>query len=358
MWKNLGKPYHGIRAAQAHCAMIKTTMEEAKKRLPLNKLARRLGVAAEIPDRDGQCVRCFWPNRHPNGDRNPSFNFHAGLTRYRCFACGVQGDGPDLVGQWLGLDAKEAAQRFLQMAGGDDLPLACSRPTLRELLMPRDLWMGGDTEWKAVGALRRLDPMAISLAAAHGVLRFGTVKGFPCWIVTDESRRLAEARRMDGRPFPATDRLGERKAHTLAGSDKSWPVGLLPAHPRPHNLPRIALAEGGPDLLAAFHFCLHLDVYDTLPVALLGRNCHRLHPGALAHFQGRRVRIFPHADADGGGLKAATRWKDELYTAGALRVETFDFRGLYCRSGQTVNDLNDCADLRHEDQCELEELLS
>lgn len=338
--------------------MNNLTIHEAKTRLPLNLLARKLGIAAEIPDRDGKPVRCFWPNRHPNGDRRPSFNFHAGLTRYHCFACGAQGDGPDLVAQVLGLDVKEAAHRFVQMAGGTSPSPRATRSLSRSLQLPFDLHSGRDQDWRALGALRGIDPGAVSLAACHGILRFGTVKGFPCWLVTDASRRLVEARRMDGQSFPATEKLGERKAHTLAGSDKSWPVGVQPAHPMPWNFAKVALVEGGPDLLAVFHFCLLFEAYDTLPVALLGRNCQRIAPEALARIRGKRVRIFPHADADGGGLKATAHWKDELYAAGVAWVDAFSFEGLLCQDGQPVNDLNDCVRLRSEDQPQLEGLFS
>src|SRR4051794_40226778 len=62
--------------------------------------------------------------------------------------------------------------------------------------------------------------------------------------------------------------------------------------------------EGGPDYLAALHFAIELDAMNVLPVAILGRNAGRaaLDPRALHLLRGRRVRLFPHADADGGGL--------------------------------------------------------
>lgn len=330
--------------------MSSITIEEAIQRLPLNVLANRLAIPAEVPNQDGKLVRCFFPDRHPKGDQNPSFNFHSGLTRYKCFACGIEGRGPDLIAAVLGLPRDEAIRRFIALAGGASEIARTHLKAKKPFNLPADLHPGTDAELRTLAALRRINPEAVALTSGLGVLRFGTVCGFPTWIVTDEARKIAEARRMDGLPFPATGTLGERKAHTLAGSDKSWPVGIRPNHSRPEAFPQIALVEGGPDLIAAYHFMIEQGECRTLAAAMLGRNCTRIHPEAVAYFKGKSVRIFPHADPDGGGIEAAKRWKRELLAAGAAKVDAFTFDGLTCLNGKSANDLNDCTVLRPEDQ--------
>lgn len=330
--------------------MHSLTLDEAIRRLPLNLLARRLAIQGEIPDRDGKVVRCFFPDRHAHGDRNPSFNFHDHLTRFKCHACGIQGRGPDLVALILGLEEKEAVRRFLEMAGNSRTESAPLVSKARKLNLPPDLHPGSEAEILAVASLRHLSPQALALASGMGILRFGTVHGFHCWIITDESRRTAEARRMDGRLFPVLGKLGERKAHTLAGSDKSWPVGLLPLSRRPERFPHIAIVEGSADVLAAFHFLIEHGAWDTLPVAILGRSCKTLHPEALRSFRGRRIRLFPHADKDGGGLAAAKHWAAQIQRGGSVIPDAFDFAGLRRTDGSALNDLNDCTTIHKSDQ--------
>lgn len=332
------------------------TIEEAKRRLPLNELAKRLGISARIPERDSQTVQCFWPDRHQNGDRNPSFNFYEGLTRFMCFACGAQGDGPDLIASCLGLSADEAINRFVAMAGGN--PEVC-RPAgkPKRLTLPSDFRKGGEDEWKKLAKLRLLNMDAVNLAVEMGVLGFGQVCNEHSWILTDKAGLLAEGRRMDGEQYAEVGSLPARKAHTLPCSKKSWPVGLLPEHSNVAAFRTILVCEGGPDLLAAYHFCLRYGVLGALPVSMLGRSVSGIHSEALKYFKGKRVRIFPHADADGGGLEAAKKWKSQIEGAGASKVDAFDFSGLVRRDGKPVNDLNDCAVIRPEDETELEGLL-
>ena len=339
--------------------MITTSLDEAIQRLPLPTLARRLAIAGEIPERDGKTVSCWFPERHPHGDRRPSFNLHSGLTRFKCFSCGIEGRGPDLIAHTLGIPSDEAIKRFLAMAGGVSPESLHHRPPQRKrsLDLPPDLHPGTEHDWRKLAQLRGHIPPAMGLASSMGVLRFGTVHSFPCWIITDEANITAEARRLDGLPFPAIGSLGERKAHTLPGSSKAWPVGLTPRHSRLDLFQQIALVEGGPDLLAAYHFAYLLNGGAWLPVSMLGRNC-SIAPEALPLFRGRVVKIFLHADADGGGLDAAKRWAAQLNNAGAASVDGFSFDGLRMENGTAINDLNDCAYITAELRPELDQLFA
>jgi hypothetical protein len=179
-----------------------------------------------------------------------------------------------------------------------------------------------DDDYAAILRTRKLPPESepgLLLAHSVGVLRFGRVSGFDCWIVTDESTRVAEARRLDGRAFPAFGSLGERKAHTLKGSAKSWPVGLSlrlsqsrTAHLR--RLPLLIL-EGGPDLLAAYALLatLPMDTTDVQPVAMLGSES-SIGDNALPTVSGRPCIVVAHGDQ--AGRNAADKWALRLSAAG------------------------------------------
>lgn len=320
------------------------TIEEAKRRLPLRELAASLGLP--VPERDGQAFRCWFADtRHANGDRNPSLNLHR--ERYRCFGCGAQGDGIDLLAEVMGLPHVDAVREFKRRAGaveGAPSRFEEVRPKVGEPRPWPELRAGTVEELEALARLRGLSPHGLALAQGMGALRFGRVCNRDCWLVTDKSGHAAEARRMDGKLFPEFKHLPERKAHCLAGSRKGWPVGLLPKHSDPALFRRVLLVEGGPDLLAALRFAEALGAMEWLPVAMLGRAC-RIAPEALPLFTGRHVRIVPHLDPDGGGFAAAERWAGELRSAGA----TVDFyrlpEGLRRKDGGPVKDLCDAANL-------------
>ena len=92
-------------------------------------------------------------------------------------------------------------------------------------------------------SLRGLSAQSIQLMAARGLLWCADLRGLRCWIITDSHRKNAQARRMDWK------QLNGAKARTLVGAEASWPVGLHEAKP----FAAVALVEGGPDMLAAFH---------------------------------------------------------------------------------------------------------
>jgi hypothetical protein len=134
------------------------------------------------------------------------------------------------------------------------------------------------------------------------------------------------------------------KAKTLPGSKAGWPIGVLEAS----SFQAIALVEGGPDLLAAFHLAWCLGVESQIaPVAMLGAS-NRIPEDALQHFAGKRVRIFQHDDQP--GRDAGAVWAAQL-TAVGVEVDGFDFGGLLRADGEAVKDLNDFAHV-HPDQWE------
>jgi hypothetical protein len=150
-----------------------------------------------------------------------------------------------------------------------------------------------------------------------------------CWLATDDARRNAIYRRLDGRPFE-----DGKKSLCVWQAEANWPIGIMQAA----SYPAIALCEGAPDFLAAFYLAWAGGIEQLVaPVCMTGAAC-QIHEDALLLFRGKRVRIFAHADA--AGRQAAVKWAVQLGQVQA-EADAFGFMGLVQADGQPVNDLND-----------------
>lgn len=267
-------------------------------------------------------------------DKTPSFSVFDQGRAWKDHAANEGGDVVRFYMKATGLDFTAALDRLSVMAGVyPDAPAHKPEPK-REIQLPADFHEGTTEELRAVAKLRGINPEACQLAADRGLLKFGTVGGFLCWLLLDQTRKSAQARRMDGTPFPAIGGLSERKAHTLKGSCQSWPLGLLEAV----QMPFIAIVEGGPDLLASLHFARAEGAADRVGVvAMLGAS-NTIPADALNHFKNKRVRIFPHDDP--AGRKAAGNWEKQLRAVGA-ETDCFNVGGVALDGGGVSKDLND-----------------
>lgn len=317
-------------------------LKHLKAGLPIPKVWEHIG----LPGKPGHY--CHSPFRE---DTEPSFSIFENGQRWKDFGTGEGGDVIDFIAHAGELDLSEATRYFLKLAGNAApvplrLPKAAHATTggdpqrLRKNLEDAEIHMGSSEEVASLARLRRIDPAAIHLAQRLSTLAFGRVCGFSCWILTDGAGRVAEARKIDGKPFPAFGQLPQRKAHTLGGSSKSWPAGVAVLRKTP-TYRVVLIVEGGPDYLAALHFVLEMGAGDVLPVAMLGRSTGTsIHTEALALLRGKRVRVCPHVDSDGGGMKAAKVWAKQVHSEGC-HVDYFTLEELTRRDGKAVTDLND-----------------
>jgi len=132
----------------------------------------------------------------------------------------------------------------------------------------------GERQFYALASLRGISIESVRLAYERGLLRFGQHQGRAAWFILDGSRRVAQARRMDGQKWTAS-----AKAWTLRGSLAAWPVGVEESAP----FAAVAFCEGSPDLLAAHHFIWTENrEHDCAAVAILGGA--NIHPAALPFF--------------------------------------------------------------------------
>jgi hypothetical protein len=328
----------GVRCNQKH--HMNTQYERARSALPLPQLMRLLGVPKDsIRANDGD-VRCPWHHRHRHNDQNKSCSIYRNMTRIHCFVCGYNYDVVHFVAAWRKSSAKEAYGFFMKNAEGRRIAVQDDKYTESEqgLALPQ-VWDPTPTDLEVIASLRQIDVEALQMTVRLGILRRAKVCTEPSWLLTDSAGCVAEGRTLSGAWYPAFGSLSERKAHTIRGSKKSWPVGsaLLQQYP---SITSVMLLEGGPDLLAAYHFLLRFGFRNVLPVAMLGANAgrHGIDPRALQLFRGKHVRIYPHNDSS--GLDGLINWLPQLKKVGCT-VSRASFAGITRPDGTPANDLND-----------------
>ncbi len=173
-----------------------------------------------------------------------------------------------------------------------------------------ELMRGTEKGIRAVARQTGLPDVAVKLARDAGVLRFALHRGAPAWFATDPARRVCQARRLDGRPWPHGGKADTVVAQPGAGRHLVG-IHLL------GSLPGAILCEGAPDLLA----CFALLVLDPpglhgacAPLALFGAGV-RFLPDEAAILAGRRVVIA--YDADGAGQEGLIKRAEELAAVGS-----------------------------------------
>jgi hypothetical protein len=302
---------------------------------------RLLGVPKDsIRENDG-AVRCPWYYRHKSGDRTKSCSIYRNMTRIHCFVCDYNYGIPQFVAAWRRLSDKEGYHQYMRMAEARtalNTVTKLSKQTEHALAIPPTRHLT-PCELEMISSRRHIDVEALQWAAQEGVLCWANVCTAPSWLLADSAGLAAEARTLTGALYPAFRGLSERKAHTIRGSHKAWPVGTALLHKRP-TITTIIMVEGGPDLLAAFHFLRRFGVMNVLPVALLGAKAgqHGIAPEALKLFQGRHVRVFPHNDP--AGSDSFINWTTQLQRAGCT-VSRASFAGITLPDGTPAKDLND-----------------
>lgn len=248
-----------------------------------------------------------------------------------CDFGGSADDKGDLIGLWMrvrGVSLQEACTAALDWLNipeaqrGTYTPVPHTPKAKQETRAPSETWLrlqsslrqGTISELSSLASLRKLPAFAgLELATRAGHLYFTDVfdDGFhyPSWLITDSARRNAQARRMDGQPFSVG------KAKTIKGCEAKWPVGIAGI-----STPEVALVEGGPDFLAAYHLIWFLGrTHQITPVAMLGAN-NPIHDDALPLFAGKKVWMFPHSDDNAAGQQAALRWSEQLRSVNATPI--------------------------------------
>lgn len=366
--------------------------EAVRQRLTMAELCVRDGLEGK---REGQALRARCPF---HDEKSESFLIGSRrLDTAHCFGCGWHGD---IFAYWRGKKGKTYAEAVNELASlvglAPVLPgVKWERPKATALLAIKGDRRINNGEKPLLPRMRALrDDEIVSLAALRGLsvesvtaaarvfkrvcyanwrlylnkrenrwcspcqvhwfrCRMDTAEcvampQYPCWVITDDARWVAQFRKLDGTLWESFKDSTRKpwKADT-AGTSK-WPVGVAELGDRPGVL----LVEGGPDILAGYHFLHRFGVLDRVAVVGMLGGSSRIAEAALPFFKGKRVRIMAHADEvkeDGQrpGFEAAYRWQEQLREAGAA-VKTFNLEGLVrMDNGKAVKDVNDlayCAD--------------
>ena len=310
--------------------------------IELSEMKRRYSIAQAWADLGlpGQPGKCVCSPLRP--DHSPSFSvFPAkeGGERFHDFANGESsGDVLDFVALARGCSLSDAICFVRERLGAAPAPRRTepARPSRPAPKLP-PLRAGTDAELRQLAERRGFAVEALQIAESRGFLFFCELWGHSAWCITDGRLALQEFRCVSGEKWPAFGRLPARKCHCL-GHGKDWPIGTMESAP----FGKIAWVEGAPDFLAALHFLRAEGKTETVaPVAILGASNRALAPEALAHFKGKAVCIYPHADD--AGREAARSWARQIKAAGAARVTAFDLSGLVKVDGTPGKDLADVA---------------
>jgi hypothetical protein len=331
-------PLCGARArkgsSSSRRSSLHTTAEYIKQSLSLVDEFERDGHELRRAGNGQQ--KCLCPFHQ---ERTPSCFINPELGLFHCFGCGASGSVIDYHARKLGLSVRDAIRQLAhRITVGGRFPSTVrqnrqfeAKSDSLEAIRCHGFESGTTEDLRRLASLRCLSIEGLRMAQADRVLWFATLHGFRAWVITDDTRAAAQARRLDGEPWEHLQ--DSPKAWTLPGSCGSWPVGAINVRDRSS----IPLIEGGPDLLAAYHLMWCEERHDLTPAALLGAS-NSIHPVALPLFAGRRVRIFPHNDE--AGAIAARRWHDQLVRVGAT-VDYYDMTGLQRFDDGLVDDLND-----------------
>ena len=312
-------------------------LDAAKSRLSIADAWNALGLPGE-PRRT-----CCSPFRE---DRHPSFSIFADGRGWKDFATGEAGDVVSFVKSATGSTDAEAIRRVLELAGGIASPVALAPrhgPT-KPILAPYDGLAGLDLqpptihEVLALAELRHWPTFAgLELAARRGLLRCADVKHWGdthrAWIFTDAARYSAQARRLDGEPWPGDGHTFKSK--TLR-ADADHPPGLADIVACDRRA--VLICEGEPDALAALLLAWAGDIADQVGVVCLAGASKPLPPAVLDTLRGRRCRVIRQTDP--AGHKAALAWAESIHAAG-IAVDLANLDGLTRADGTPSKDVAD-----------------
>jgi hypothetical protein len=304
------------------------TADELNKIFSIRDLWHKLNIPGQ-PPRPGQTISS--PFRE---DKHPSFSIHGDGYRAHDFGTGQDFSAIDFFGASRQIPTEQQIPEYVAwLAQLGVLTRSAQPPQTPALAEVESLPAPTPEQCRQIASVRHLDVAAIDLAAKWGVLKIGVLFGYPSWILTDRSKLAAEGRRLDGEPYPAFGTLSERKAHSIRGTKKDWPVGLDSKGFDPVKVQKFVLTEGGPDYLAAIELILvHSDV-DAVPITMLGAQC-LIHNFALKFLYPKSIRIIAHNDESKTGEDGAKRRCEQLSQSGCKDVRV-------CRLPPAYGDLND-----------------
>jgi CHC2 zinc finger len=308
--------------------------EQIRQDIGLLSYCEQRGIALR---RTGNC----WTGRCPiHQERNGNSFVVWSDQRWSCFGkCSRGGDVIELERALGGGTVREAVERLAGPLGALIMPSAEQTSRMSAVKTWRwseQLRFGSEAELQRVAHDRSINVNACQLAQARGLLRFLDTREGAAWIIKDKTGENAVARLIGGQFW-----ANGAKAKTLPECRAKRPIGIVESM----EFPNIAIVEGGPDLLAGFHFAIECGTEDVVaPVCMTSANS-EFAPGDLERLRGKAIRLFPHADEK--GCASGARWFRQLRTV-SPHVDYRSPRGIIRRNGAQAKDLNDLVDLAYD----------
>jgi hypothetical protein len=312
-------------------------LDAAKSRVSIADAWRALGLPGE-PRRT-----CCSPFRE---DRHPSFSIFADGRGWKDFATGEAGDVVSFVKCATACTDAEAIRRVLELAGGITSPVALAprHGPAKPVPAPYDGLTGLDLQTPTLAEIHALQDLrgwpstaGLELAARRGLLRFSDVKHrgetHRAWIVTDADRHSAQARRLDGEPWPGDGHTFKSK--TLR-TDADHPPGIADIVACDRRA--VLICEGEADALAALLLAWAEDIADKVGVVCLAGASKPLPPAVLEKLIGRRCRVLRQTDP--AGHKAALAWAESIHASG-ISVDLANLDGRTRADGKPAKDVAD-----------------
>jgi hypothetical protein len=153
------------------------------------------------------------------------------------------------------------------------------------------------------------------------------------WIFTDDARHSAQARRLDGEPWPGDGHTFKSK--TLR-TDPDAPPGLADVVACDRRA--VLICEGEADTLSALLLAWAGDIAEKVGVICLAGASKPLPPAVLEKLRGRRCRVLRQTDP--AGHKAALAWAESIHADGIV-VDLANLDGRTRADGKTAKDVAD-----------------
>jgi hypothetical protein len=311
-------------------------LDNAKARFGISAAWRALGLPGE-PAR--VCKSPFRDERHP------SFSI-TGDALWHDLAEGTGGDVVSFVKRATACDDAEAIRRVVELAGGTvaSFTLAPRLPAITPARPPFDGLAGLDVKAPTLAEIHTLQShrawpvnAGLELAAVRGLLRVADVRHrgetHRAWLLTDNARKSAQARRLDGEPWPGDGFTFKSKS---LRADPDHPPGL--ADVVGADRPAVLICEGEPDTLAGLTFAWLAGLADKVGVVCLAGASKGIPPAICSALAGRRVRILRQTDA--AGHRSALVWAESLHAAG-IACDLANLDGLHRADGLPAKDAAD-----------------
>lgn len=271
--------------------MTTDLFKQARERLTIPEAWEMLGLQAEPK------TSCKSPFRN---EHTASFTIYDNGTKWKDHGEQIGGDVVEFIKHAIGGDY-QAVREWLQSRLGGVAAIPSTTPKSKRIDYPAPLTSGTEAQWLAFANHRSIGYATVSTLAKLDVLKFCTIQGNACFVLTDAFNKVAEIRRIDGGLF------GTSKAYPLPGVDKSFLLGaaLIEA---PSQRASILICEGATDFLTAMHLYVRHRRETTaashwIPTALLGAGCRTLSPQCAALLRGRHVRLVPDGDTAGDRMR-------------------------------------------------------